>query len=207
MKDGESLDGSSPDTIINQSDNKHSLLIVAVSEESVGEYSCTAKNSLGEATATADISGDAHPADILSNHISDQPNQFTLEWSAQSESSIELFEVKVRKQGAKEWKNYEVKLKDESNDTSENLSVDSDGGYHGELLLKDLQPATKYEVTVASKNKFGLNSHGDLFVFTTKAEEHKLGYGKKAPEQQPSVSTSSSSVINSLPIASLLSLY
>ena len=55
MKNGESLDESSPEIILSKSDDKHSLLIVSVSEESVGEYSCTARNSLGEATASAKI--------------------------------------------------------------------------------------------------------------------------------------------------------
>jgi len=198
MKNGESLDESSPEIIFSKSDNKHSLLIVSVSEESVGQYSCTARNSLGEATATADISGDATPADILSKHISDDPHMFTLQWSALSESNIELFEVKIRKEGEEKWKINEVEVKKEDNTT---ITVDNDGKYHGELLMTDLQPATKYEVTVASKNKFGLNSHGDLFKFKTKAEE-----SKNAPEQQPSVSTSSSSLLYSYMSLSLFSL-
>ena len=214
MKNGESLNESSPEIILSKSDKKHSLLLVSVSEESVGEYSCTARNSLGEATATADISGDAHPAEILSNHISDDPHMFTLQWSALSESNIELFEVKIRKEGEEKWKTNEVEVKKE-NDTT--ITIDNDGKYHGELLLTDLQPATKYEVTVASKNKFGLNSHGDLFKFKTKNEGKcftmaNLIYNffsegsKSAPEQQPSVSTSSSSLLYSYISMSLFSL-
>jgi len=130
-KNGESLDESSPEIIFSKSDNKHSLLIVSVSEESVGEYSCTARNSLGEATATVDISGDATPADILSNHISDHPHKFTLQWSALSESNIELFEVKIRKEGEENWNINEVEVKKEDNTT---MAVDNDGKYHGELF-------------------------------------------------------------------------
>merc|ERR1712106_1093238 len=37
-------------------------IVTVASQQSVGQYSCTANNSLGEATATSDISGDAHPA-------------------------------------------------------------------------------------------------------------------------------------------------
>merc|ERR1719477_226012 len=142
MKNGESLDESFPEIIFSKSDNKHSLLIVSVSEESVGEYSCTARNSLGEATATADISGDAHPADILSKHISDDPHMFALQWSALSESNIELFEVKIRKEGEEKWKTNEVEVKKE-NDTT--ITIDNDGKYHGELILTDLhlQPSMK----------------------------------------------------------------
>ena len=110
-KNGESLDESSPEIILSKSDDKHSLLIVSVSEESVGEYSCTARNSLGEATASAKISGDADPATILSNDKSDFPDKFTLMWSVQSKSIIDMFEVNVRKQGEEKWKAKEVKVK------------------------------------------------------------------------------------------------
>eukprot|EP00090_Calanus_glacialis_P042234 TRINITY_DN7496_c0_g1_i1.p1 TRINITY_DN7496_c0_g1~~TRINITY_DN7496_c0_g1_i1.p1 ORF type:complete len:508 (+),score=142.78 TRINITY_DN7496_c0_g1_i1:62-1585(+) len=208
MKDGAGLDGSSPDTVLSQDQNRHSLLIVAVSKQSVGQYSCTANNSLGEATATADISGDAHPAVILSNHVSDHQHQFTLEWSAESESEIEEFEVALRKEGDNDWKLYEVTVKVEGNETNTNDTTERDSEYHEEFNLTDLEPGTTYEVTVASRNKFGLNTHGDLFTFTTKAAdpepvEDKTSEeqtseeqtDKKAPEQQPSVSTSSSRVM------------
>ena len=177
MKDGASLDaGAGPDTVLSHTANRHSLLIMAVSQQSVGQYSCTANNSLGEATATADISGDAHPAIVLSNHLSDHQHQFTLEWSAESESHIEVFEVAVRKEGEESWKLYEVNMKVENNETNTNGTneIDSDydiaNDYRGELVLTDLEADTTYEVTVASRNKFGLSSHGDLFTFQTKAE-------------------------------------
>jgi len=169
MKDGESLDATSHDIVLSHKDSRHSLLIVSVSEKSVGEYSCKANNSLGAATATADISGDAHPADILSNHISDHPHMFTLEWSAHSKSNIELFEVKVRRQGDEEWKIYEVKV--ENNETSTNDTEVIDNDYRADLILTNLEAETTYEATVASRNQFGLNSHGDLFTFLTKAED------------------------------------
>merc|ERR1719225_1694706 len=204
MKDGESLVESSPEIILSKSDDKHSLLIVSVSEESVGEYSCTAKNSLGEATATADISGDAHPAEILSNTQSDYPHKFALEWSANSESVIDMFEVNVKKEGEKEWKKHEVKVNEKTNKTNENMTGNSE--YVGTLWLTDLEAATKYEVTVASKNKFGLNSHGDIFIFTTKAEDHRQSESIYSPKQQPSVATSSSRILKSSINLSILSL-
>ena len=33
--------------------------------------------------------------------------------------------------------------------------------------LTGLQPDTKYEVTIATSNSFGLGQHGDIFSFTT----------------------------------------
>ena len=175
IKDDEVLNANSHGIVLNQKDNRHSLLILSVGENAVGQYSCTATNSLGEATAAADISGDAHPADILSNHISDDPHMFTLEWSVHSKSKIELFEVKVRKQGDEEWKVYEENVED--NETSTNDTGVKDNVYYAELMLTDLEAETKYEATVASKNQFGLNSHGDLFTFLTKNEGLKDNTG------------------------------
>jgi len=198
--DGAPLDDQSPNTIVSQNLNRHSLMIVAVSNESVGEYSCTANNSVGEATATTDISGDAHPAVIVSPHMSDDPHEFTLEWSAESESEIEQFQVALRKEGEAEWKLHEVTVKVNTNETDANdTTVDSDNEYRAELRLKDLEPDTKYEATVASKNKFGLSSHGDLFSFATKEADPAPDTEpapeptpeSKTPVQQPSVLTSS----------------
>ena len=170
MKDGAGLDGSSPDTVLSQDQNRHSLLIVAVSKQSVGQYSCTASNSLGEATAIADISGDAHPAVILSNHVSDHQHQFTLKWSAESESEIEAFEVAVKKEGDQKWKLHEVIVNTMSNETDANNTDERDGDFRSELLLTDLEADTIYQATVASRNRLGLSSHGDLFTFRTKPE-------------------------------------
>merc|ERR1719237_1255616 len=67
-------------------------------------------------------------------------------------------------------------------------------GFHGSLTMKDLQPATRYKVRVASRNAFGFNNPEEVFVFATKGAE---------PWQQPSVLAASSPSI--LP-SSLLSL-
>jgi len=67
--------------------------------------------------------------------------------------------------------------------------------FHGSLTMKDLQPATRYKVRVASRNAFGFNNPEEVFVFATKGAE---------PWQQPSVLAASSPSL--LPFSSLLSL-
>jgi len=160
------LNDESANIVLSQNQNRHSLLIVSVSNESVGEYSCTATNSIGEAMAKTEISGEAHPAVILSPHVSDDPYQFSLVWSAESESEIENFQVALRKEGEAEWQLNEVLIN--GNETDHYNATDRETEYRAELTLTELEPATRYEVTVASKNKFGLSSHGDLFSFATK---------------------------------------
>ena len=39
--------------------------------------------------------------------------------------------------------------------------------YTVQVELTGLQPDTKYEVTIATSNSFGLGQHGDIFSFTT----------------------------------------
>merc|ERR1711971_1489235 len=67
--------------------------------------------------------------------------------------------------------------------------------FHGSLTMKDLQPATRYKVRVASRNAFGFNNPEEVFVFATKGAE---------PWQQPSVLAASAPSL--LPSSSLLSL-
>jgi len=98
-----------------------------------------------------------------------------VEWTTESKSDIELFKVVWRKQGEDKWDFHEVQMNPENSNETTNTSTefidDGDDHYHGELVLTGLDPATTYEVTIASKNKFGLGAPGDLFIFQTKEED------------------------------------
>lgn len=62
----------------------------------------------------------------------------------------------------------EVELDAGDNSTDTLDAVDrGDGKYGGQMELTGLQPDTKYEVTIATSNSFGLGQHGDIFSFTT----------------------------------------
>ena len=163
------LDSDSPGIVLRHKENRHSLLIISASNHSVGRYSCTARNELGEATGVADISGEAAPAVILSSHMSDKTNEFNLEWSVESESPVDMFEVAVKKQGEAKWDLHEVIVDTDNNNTSINDTSETDSIHRGELLLTNLEPSTSYEVTIASKNSFGMGSRGDIFTFKTTA--------------------------------------
>merc|ERR1712115_320006 len=69
--------------------------------------------------------------------------------------------------------------------------------FHGSLTMKDLHPATRYKVRVASRNAFGFNNPEDVFVFATKGAE---------PWQQPSVLAASSTPLLPPPFLALLAL-
>ena len=96
-------------------------------------------------------------------------NSYMLEWTAQSKSPISQFEVSVRKAGETEWKAHEVTV--DIPEVSDNDSDDTLGDsemYEGRLDLTGLEQATQYQVTVASRNIFGLSEHGHVFTFSTK---------------------------------------
>jgi hypothetical protein len=160
-----------------------------------------AENDVGEALKTVTVAGHASPAVVLSPTNSDRSKEYTLQWSASSLSAIQMFRVEVQREGqAREdeaWVVNEVAIED--NEDNEDEDEEGTGErearvFHGSLTMKDLQPATRYKVRVASRNAFGFNNPEEVFVFATKGAE---------PWQQPSVLAASSPSI--LP-SSLLSL-
>jgi len=169
MKNGEIIDESKTGIVFSRKGNRHALLIEAINKDSVGRYECKATNKLGESITTVDISGDAAPAVVQSNHVGEHQNMFTLMWTAESESTIVMFEVSVRRRGEKNWHLHEVSLDD--NVMSENDTTDHVNKYHGKLDLTDLEPGTIYEATIASKNLFGRNKPGEIFSFRTMSSD------------------------------------
>ena len=175
MKNGEIIDESNTGIVFSRKENRHALLIEAINKDAVGRYECKATNKVGESVKTVDISGDAAPAVVQSNHIGDHQKMFTLKWTAESESKIDTFEVSVRRRGEKDWDLHEVSLDD--NVISENDTTDHVNQYHGKLDLIDLEPGTIYEATIASKNLFGLNKPGEIFSFRTMSSGNSFIFG------------------------------
>lgn len=203
MKGGEPIDTNLPDIVENSVKHRYSLNLLSVSSDKLGEYQCKAENDVGEALKTVTVAGHASPAVVLSPTNSDQSKEYTLQWSASSLSAIQMFRVEVQREGqAREdeaWVVNEVDTEDEDEDEAEAEEGTGERKkearvFHGSLTMKDLQPATRYKVRVASRNAFGFNNPEEVFVFATKGAE---------PWQQPSVLAASSPSI--LP-SSLLSL-
>jgi len=199
MKNGEIIDESNTGIVFRNKENRHALLIEAINKESVGRYECKATNKLGESVKTVDISGDAAPAFVQSNHVGEHKKNFTLKWTAESESKIDMFQVSVRKRGEKDWDMYEVSLDD--NVISENDTIDHVNQYHGKLDLTYLEPGTFYEATIASKNMFGLNKPGEIFSFRTISSDSSQMTEEDflmETKQKSSSLTSSSSTVTSI---------
>ena len=114
------------------------------------------------------VSGEAEPVIILNEDSQgDQEDRFTLNWSVASRSEVDRWVVGLRKSGDTEWEYSEVETP--GNETTANATENhGDDLYMGELEFTGLKPGTKYEVTVATSNSFGLGQHGDLYTFSTK---------------------------------------
>jgi len=203
LKGGEPIDTNLPDIVENSVKHRYSLTLLSVSSDKLGEYQCKAENDVGEALKTITVAGHASPAVVLSPTNSDQSKEYTLQWSASSLSAIQMFRVEVQREGqAREdeaWVVNEVEIEDNEEDNEEDERAGERKKearvFHGSLTMKDLQPATRYKVRVASRNAFGFNNPEEVFVFATKGAE---------PWQQPSVLAASSPSI--FPSSSLLSL-
>merc|ERR1712130_149143 len=195
MKSGEPIDTNLPDIVVNSVKHRYSLTLLSVSSDKLGEYQCKAENDVGEALKTITVAGHASPAVVLSPTNSDHSKEYTLQWSASSLSAIQMFRVEVQREGqAREDEAWVVNEVDIEEDKEGEMKKEA-RVFHGSLTMKDLQPATRYKVRVASRNAFGFNNPEEVFVFATKGAE---------PWQQPSVLAASAP--SNLPPSSLLSL-
>lgn len=186
LRRGEPVDSSMPEMLINSLRHRHSLTVLSISSEKLGEYQCRAVNSIGQAEKTLVLAGHASPAIMLSPGNSPASHQYTLKWRASSISTIEMFRVEVQREGQAEedaaWIVNEVEMEQraEGEDGALEGPKRERTTYHGSLALKDLEPASRYKVRVASRNAFGFNNPEEVFIFATKGA---------APVQQPSVLT------------------
>jgi len=202
LKDGEPLDPNLPDIVQNSVKHRHSLTLLSVSSDKLGDYQCKAENDVGEALKTITVAGHASQAVVLSPTNSEQSNEYTLQWRASSLSAIEMFRVEVQREGqAREdeaWVVNEVEIEGKDEDDGEDVDGEKKARvFHGSLTMKDLHPATRYKVRVASRNAFGFNNPEDVFVFATKGAE---------PWQQPSVLAASSTSLLPPSLLALLAL-
>ena len=185
QKDGESLDRSTPGVLIHQGHSRHSLAVLDITEDSEGQYECVATNTQGQARRGIRLTGGgqcchscllilcsclglAKEAIILSPSESLSQNSYNLEWTVQSRSPISEFEVSVREAGDTDWEVYEVTVDKPEVAGSEDTLGD------WSLELTELQPGTLYQVTVATRNTFGITQPRQPFTFSTREPGREL---------------------------------
>jgi len=160
-RDGVNIDGRTPSVLINSAGVRHSLTLLSIREGMLGDYACTASNKHGTSSATIQVTGAAEEAVVTSEEESEDVESKRLSWRAISKSKATVFKVSVRPEGSPAWTQHEVPA------TQEEGSTD----YSGSLILSRLQPATRYEFLISTKNAFGFNKPTNVFSFATKGAE------------------------------------
>ncbi|XP_023346513.1 neural cell adhesion molecule 1 [Eurytemora carolleeae] len=167
-KDGVDIDPTNPNYYTNIMGNTHTLTILKMGSELFGDYTCTARNQIGEKTGTIQVSGLAHPAVFQDTTLSPWLDKFFLEWSVLSRSPVHSFTLEFRAEREFRWRSLEVKS-----------APKLENEWQGSITLEGLGSATRYEARVAARNQYGLSKFSKPFLFATKGAE---------PLQQPSVS-------------------
>eukprot|EP00092_Neocalanus_flemingeri_P008763 GFUD01009436.1.p1 GENE.GFUD01009436.1~~GFUD01009436.1.p1 ORF type:complete len:618 (+),score=134.10 GFUD01009436.1:101-1954(+) len=157
FKDGTLLEPK--ENVITKRGNRHTLLLPGIVKgDQRGTYECRAKNALGEAAASTEVSKIANPAQFTSPADGIDMTKYVLEWIVIS--ATEVIECNIR-----------FKIDDDGKDwmfiTANTKKVESDT-YAGKVTLEHLQPGKRYVVQIASKNEEDYNDFGESFSFATK---------------------------------------
>ena len=140
----------------------HSLILLSVTNSSLGRYYCLASNTQGGATKSVLVSGLAGEVKVISERQGELPSEYRLQWEVPAQSDILQWKVQVRKEGSHSpWDTHLL-------DTD---TIDTNTGH---LLLTGLEEATLYHVRVSARNDFGWRHPDRDFVFGTR------GSGKTA---------------------------
>jgi len=162
FKDGEFLEPKN--NVITKRGNRHTLLLPGIVKGAqMGAYECRAKNALGEATASTEVSINAKPAQFTSAADGTDMTKYVLEWIVIS--TTEVSECNIR-----------FKIDDDSRDwmfiTANVKKVEPDT-FVGKVTLEHLHPGKRYVVQVASKNADEYNDFSESFTFATKGHPNK----------------------------------
>ena len=131
--------------------------------------------------------GQARAAVISSSTESLSKHSYLLEWTVQSRSPVQSFVLSLRQLGAEEWRVFELEAQPQEREVSK-----------GRYKFTGLEEATFYQVTVATRNEFGLNQPEKMFTFATAGAD---------PVHQPMIVTSSSTTpALSVPLLVMLSI-
>lgn len=163
---------------LKQHGHKHILNIPSVAPKDFGNYTCKAINKFGESLQTLEISGKAGFAKFDSRASGTEATTFVLEWTSESHSDIQHFELKWREHGDTSWH-------------SETIQPNRKSSYEwtGKLAIQDLKEATRYEATVAAQNEEDWSRHSPVYHFATFGAE---------PLKDPSSSTTTQLFLSNL---------
>lgn len=151
-----------------KNESVYTLNIMHTSEDDLGDYSCVARNGLGQASKTISLTGVPTQASVYGIVVTKDDNGFILKWRLQSYSPITEYKLKYRLKGNENWVEMEP------------LVTDGEGSqYTVEHAIEGLQPGS-YEAILVARNSFGWSPPSTPYTFvrdhrTEEAADIKTG--------------------------------
>lgn len=145
--------------------HKNTLTIPSLSHSDYGNYTCRAKNIHGESSKVLEVSGLAGFANFKSDAQGMEANTFLLEWTSESHTPINEFELNWRKEDG-DWEIFTVPA-----------HRDNSIIWNGKWSFPDLEPATRYEARVLAKNTEGWSRPSPSYHFATFGAEPRTSPG------------------------------
>jgi len=153
------------DATLERFGHKSILTIPKLGHSDYGNYTCRAKNIHGEIAKNVEVSGLAAFATFKSEPQGQEANSFLLEWTSESQTPIEEFELTWRKENG-ELEGFIV----------ESHRLDSIH-FAGKWSFSKLETATRYEARVLAKNSEGWSRPSPPYHFATYGAEPRTAPG------------------------------
>ncbi|XP_066943985.1 lachesin-like [Macrobrachium rosenbergii] len=180
MRNGKPL---STDTHIQEHDgaHRHTLTISKVTMEDFGNYTCSASNTFGEEARTLKITGVPKSPTITSSPAGGERFSYTVTWETESYSPVIQYRLSYRKSQENQNNIFQKRVWIDRLYTPPTVpgALQIPKSSMGPIrsmshTLRDLEPATDYEIFISTENKFGWSENSLIFHFHTR-KEHAIG--------------------------------
>ena len=147
----------------------YTLMVNNVRPSDLGIYECIARNNIGEARGSIELSGQPTRV-MISNTTYTSIDKIQLTWHTESFAPVNNTTIFFRKSVVRGWGNKKFPGLVWSQLIFHHPSVSRTGRDSSQFsyLLRDLQPDTEYEVKLKSSNQFGDSPETVPILFRTK---------------------------------------
>jgi len=146
----------------------HSLRLWRVTERELGAFTCIARNSLGEDRTTVLLSGRPSAVRVVPSSPT-SPESISLQWVTTSFSPVDISTISYRRLGAQDWLSHRFQHPRPAQGASK---MENEWTF----LIRNLKPATPYEVKVSSRNRHGSSQASATVTISTQ----RSGYSDRS---------------------------
>ncbi|XP_031623591.1 neuronal growth regulator 1 [Contarinia nasturtii] len=165
------------------SDTKHILIIRNIMETDLGMYECRAENLIGLNSASIELTGRPSLPTFKKSPQTQDPSSHYLIWQIESLSPLFEHILKFRKVPSGNVTPHNRKYATAWHEIVVPAEI-SEGPIHTTgYALKGLEPASVYEVTVVSRNRFGSSDSSRIIRFATSGEI-ELNYSTESTDEE-----------------------